>query len=329
MVIFAILALCLVGQDDPYLKAEERKADRYRKILEKSPEDPEANTALGKYLCFIAADWDAGLPYLSRGKDKMLADFAQFELGTAEIKPEKEALLTGAVVDFGDQVASDLVRGDALWDLTKKYKDAELRNIMNRAIWRYKAALAKVDEARKKKLLDRISRVMDRFRAMYTHPGKVTEGAPKGWGVVVGKGEKIEGIASDESRSHSGRASMKITPAHAGLIVTEQKPIHEGEHTLSFWYLAEGTVAPDLLHVLLYDKSDGCTQIHAPMPPDKGEIPVWVKVEMKVKVSTDILKFRLYVDNVSMRDGTLWIDDLSFRSPKGEELNLNCGFEER
>lgn len=322
--------VCFFGQtEDAYLKAEEKRAEHWKKVLEKSPDDAEACQAMGRYLCFVCADWDTGLPYLAKSKDKGLGELAQYELGMIEIKPEKEVLLTGAQFDFGGQAAPDLVRGDALWDLMKKYKDTELRNIMNRAIWRYKQALTKVDESKKRKLLDRVSKAMERFRAIYTHPGRVYEGAPKGWGVVVGKGEKIEGVATDESRSKSGRASLKVTPAKAGLLVTERKPIHPGDHQLTFWYLAEDTVAPNLFRVLLFDKADQCETVQAPMPPDKGELPVWVKVDMKVKVGPDVLFFRLYIDNVGMRDGTLWIDDLSFRSPKGEELVLNGGFEER
>jgi hypothetical protein len=331
-----VLALSLTalfsGQsDDILLKVEEKKAEHWKKVLEKSPDDQEANQALGRYLCFCRADWDAGLPFLAKGKDKGLTEFAQHELGTLELPSLKDSPLTGATFDCGEKAAPDLVLGDALWDLMKKYKDRELesRNIMNRAIWRYRAALSKVDDAHRKKLLDRISKVMDRFRAMYTHPGKVFEGAPKGWGVVVGKGEKIEGVATDESRSRTGRASLRVTPAKAGLLVTERKPIMPGEHVLSFWYLAEGTVAPDLFQVWLFDRSEACRRTMPPVPADRGEIPVWTRVEIKVKVDSEILFFRLYIDNVAMREGTLWIDDLSFKSPKGEELTLNGGFEER
>lgn len=326
--LLAILALAS-GQDELFIQASEKRVEKYRKILEKTPDDPEACYQMGRHLCFVKADWDAGLPLLAKGKDKALAELAQYELGSGPIAPAREPLLTGATFDFGDQVAPDLVKGDALWELIKKYRDIELRNIMNRAIYRYRLALGRVDEDRRKKLTERVAKVIERFRAMYTHSGKVLDGPPTGWGVVVGKDEKIEGVASDETMSRTGRVSMKVTPARAGLLVTERKPIHPGEHTLSFWYLAERTVAPDMVHVLLFDKAEACTHVRAPMPPDKGELPVWIHVEMKVNVAPEVLVFRLYVDNVSMREGTLWIDDLSFRSPKGEELVPNGGFESR
>jgi len=111
--------------------------------------------------------------------------------------------------------------------------------------------------------------------------------------------------------------------------VTEKKPIFPGEYTLSFWYLSEGTVAQDQFAVWLFDKADKLTTIRPPMAPDKGELPIWNRVEMKVKVDAEQLGYRLYVDNVSMREGSLWIDELSFKSPKGEELVINGNFEDR
>jgi hypothetical protein len=325
------LLLFLVGSqsDDLYIQADAKRVEKYRKSIEKNPDDAEAALQLGRHLCFVRADWDAGLPLLAKGKDASLADLAQYELGTKELPADPKSPLTGATVEFGERVAPDLVRGDALWELTKKYKEVELRNIMNRAIYRYRLALSNVDEAKKKKLLDRVSKVVDRFKAMYVHPGKVLEGPPTGWGVVVGKGEKIEGVATDQTRSHGGRASLRVTPAKAGLLVTEKRSIFPGEYTLSFWYMAEGTVSADPFAVWLFDKSDSLKTVRPTMPPDRGELPIWNHIEMKVKVDQEILGYRLYVDNSGMREGAIWIDDLSFRSPKGEEMAPNGGFEER
>jgi hypothetical protein len=323
-----ILVMAVGPQSDSdYMQLDSKRVEKFRKVLDKNPDDADAATQVGKHLCFIRGEWEDGLQLLAKGKEKALQDMAQFELGAVDGK--NEALLTGATFDFGEQVAPDLVRGDALWDLSKRYQGLEFRNIMNRAIYHYRLALSKVDDAKRRKLLDRVSKVVDRFRSMYTHPGKVVEGAPQGWGVVVSKTEKIEGVATDQTKSHSGRSCLRITPARAGLLVTEKKPIFPGEYTLSFWYLAEGTVAPDLFAVWLFDKSDNLKTVRPPMPPDRGELPVWVHVETKVKVEAEILGYRLYIDNVGMREGSLWIDDLSFKSPKGEELAPNGGFEER
>lgn len=328
--LLAVVALLLVGQDDALVQANEKRIEKYRKTLEKTPDDPEAAYQVGRHLCFLVGDWTQGLPFLARGKDKDLSQLARYELGLDALPADPKSPLTGAQVDFGDEAAQELVLGDMLWEQTKKCKEYEFRTVMNRAIWRYRAALSKTGEARRRKLLDRISKVMDRFRAMYTHPGKVLEGPPKGWGVVVGKNEKIAGVAVDESKSRTGRSSLKVTVAPSGLLVTNPHPVTPGEYTLSLWYLSEGTVASDLVHVLLYDKKEDCTHVRAPMPPDQGGIPMWERSIIKFKVSDDILQYRLYIDNVSMREGSLWVDDLVLRGPSGkEEPLLNGGFEER
>jgi hypothetical protein len=328
--IAAVVFLALGPQSDSdYVQFDSKRVEKFRRILDKTPDDPEASTQVGRHLCFIRGEWEEGLQLLAKGKDKTLSDMAQFELGAA-VEGKNETLLTGATFDFGEQVAPDLVRGDALWDLTKRYKDLEFRNIMNRVLYHYRLALSKVDDAKKKKLLERMSKVVDRFKSMYTHPGKVLEGPPTGWGVVVSKTEKIEGVATDQTKSHTGRASLRVTPARAGLLVTERKPIFPGDYTLSFWYLPEGTVSQDPFAIWLFDKADSPKIIRPQMPADRGELPVWIHVELKVKVDAESLGYRLYIDNVGMREGSLWIDDLSFRGgPKNEELAPNGGFEER
>lgn len=45
-------------------------------VLEKTPEDPAANLAAGKYLCFVHDDWERGLPMLGRGNDAELKELA-------------------------------------------------------------------------------------------------------------------------------------------------------------------------------------------------------------------------------------------------------------
>jgi hypothetical protein len=318
---------------DEYVRLQEKKTLKFQKTLETKPDDPEANEAVGKFLCFVKSDWERGLPHLAKSKDQKLRDTAGYEMGSLELPKEKDSPLTGATFDFGEEAAPELIKGDNWWELTKKYKDVEFRSIMNRALWRYRQALSKVDEARKKKLLDRISKVMERFRSVHIRPGgKVTEGPPRGWGIVLQKGEKQEGVALDESRSNTGRSSFRVQPARAGLLVTERRAMAPNQELiLSFWYMAEGTVVEDLLSVWFIKKDDTTSKaIGAPMPPDKGELPMWTRVEMKVTSPQDAMYFRLHINNPGMREGTLWLDDISFRYVnKPEELIDNPGFEER
>jgi hypothetical protein len=60
--------------------------------LKDSPEDADANLAVGRYLCFHKHDWDKALPLLARGSDAALADAAKRELASPASAPDRAAL---------------------------------------------------------------------------------------------------------------------------------------------------------------------------------------------------------------------------------------------
>lgn len=45
--------------------------------LQTSPDDADANLACGRYFCFVAGDWQRGLPMLIKGSDQALAEVAR------------------------------------------------------------------------------------------------------------------------------------------------------------------------------------------------------------------------------------------------------------
>lgn len=47
--------------------------------LRTSPDDPAANSAVGRYLCLVKGDWTAGVPYLLRCSDEKLRQLAELE----------------------------------------------------------------------------------------------------------------------------------------------------------------------------------------------------------------------------------------------------------
>jgi serine/threonine protein kinase/formylglycine-generating enzyme required for sulfatase activity len=51
-------------------------AYRARDQLQTKPDDPSANLAWGRYLCFVLGDWETGLPHLAKGSDPLLKEFA-------------------------------------------------------------------------------------------------------------------------------------------------------------------------------------------------------------------------------------------------------------
>ena len=51
------------------------------KTLRDNPDDPNANLAFGRYMCFVKGDWDTGLTHLEKGSDKTLAALAAKDFG--------------------------------------------------------------------------------------------------------------------------------------------------------------------------------------------------------------------------------------------------------
>jgi len=78
-----------------------------KKVLEtlaKSPDDPAANSEMGKYLCYVKGSWDLGLRFLIKGSDAALKSLA-----------EKESSLTASS-------AERMAIADAWFELTEKEK---------------------------------------------------------------------------------------------------------------------------------------------------------------------------------------------------------------
>ncbi|MGI9472597.1 MAG: hypothetical protein ACR2NZ_13740 [Rubripirellula sp.] len=55
--------------------------------LEKTVDDPQANLAAGRFLCFIRGDWDTGLNHLSQASDPKISSAAEMELGASFDSP--------------------------------------------------------------------------------------------------------------------------------------------------------------------------------------------------------------------------------------------------
>lgn len=157
--IVAALLVAMIGQgQEEYVAQEEKKVQKARHVLESNPTDPEAALLVGKFLCFVKASWDEGLPVLAVCKDQALVTLAMADLGTKQLEQSKGSPLTGATVDFGEEVAIELIKGDQWWAEAGKHQGVvEKVNIYNRASYWYRLAIKKVDEAKKKRLCARIN----------------------------------------------------------------------------------------------------------------------------------------------------------------------------
>jgi hypothetical protein len=91
--------------------------------LEQDPSDPEANEAVGKYLCLVRHEWDLGLPLLARGED------IQFKfVATIDLEPQKT---TKMLVQLGD----------TYWQLAEAQPKEQRAAIQHRAVHYYDQAL--------------------------------------------------------------------------------------------------------------------------------------------------------------------------------------------
>ncbi len=109
-----------------------------RVTLEKTPDDPEANLVVGKYLCFVKDDWDKGLPMLALGKDGGLKALARQELQGGVSSTEKTKL------------------GDSWWDLAEKQEGAAKKQMQARAGHWYRQALPGLSGLMKDRVMKRI-----------------------------------------------------------------------------------------------------------------------------------------------------------------------------
>jgi hypothetical protein len=73
-------------------RAEHEKYTRAIARLERAPEDPAANLAAGRFLCFVKGRWSQGLAMLARGTDTRLKHLAERDLAGPETAEDGKSL---------------------------------------------------------------------------------------------------------------------------------------------------------------------------------------------------------------------------------------------
>ena len=80
------------AQKTQAMQREYTAASSALKTVAEKPDDPAANLAVGKYICFFKEAWDAGLPYLAKGSDSALKAIAEKDVAKATGAEEQAAL---------------------------------------------------------------------------------------------------------------------------------------------------------------------------------------------------------------------------------------------
>ena len=114
------------GQDLQRLQVEYAKLKTAEKTLAEKPDDPAANLAMGRFVCFVKSDWKKGLPLLAKGSDKALQGLAAQEAGSAG---NNDALLLLA---------------DSWWDAAKKEQGGAAASIKTHSAEIYAGILPKL-----------------------------------------------------------------------------------------------------------------------------------------------------------------------------------------
>ena len=148
----------LVKQTQASIKSVKEAAKAFAEVeaamktLEEKPVDPDANLAVGKYLCFIKGKWKQGRSMLLLGSDAAL----------------KALVLKEG--DGGTDAAEQARLGDDWWNLAEKEKGLTKQNLQRRAVFWYEEALPQLTGLAKDKVEKRVAGMGEVGARRRNHP---------------------------------------------------------------------------------------------------------------------------------------------------------------
>jgi hypothetical protein len=113
-----------------------------RQILAKEPDNPDANLAVGKYLCVMRNRWSSGLPYLTKCASQQIRNAAVLDLSTPSL------------------VEKQLECGDQWWELALKTDGMQQKELQRRAVHWYQIAQNRLKGLDRARIDKRISEVL-------------------------------------------------------------------------------------------------------------------------------------------------------------------------
>ncbi len=121
--------------------------------LADAPDDPAANTAVGRYYCFVKGDWTTGLPYLAKGDHAEQKNLSRRELDDVE-KPDD-------AIEIADGWVAAAADDDAL--LTASLA-LQKENLLRHALALYEGNVNRLPESKREyaqSQIDELSRQFD------------------------------------------------------------------------------------------------------------------------------------------------------------------------
>lgn len=280
------------------------------KVLDKSPDDPDANTIAGKWKAFVMGDYDEGMNFLKKSKDSTLKSLADHEKDFAfTALPEGE-------VKMGDEWVAAAKKFPALW-----------RIFYDRAIQWYKQAWTRLDAAGKAKLRAQGLRI-----AAARPPGIPRKGLPTGWASDQGLAGKPSNL--DPSIARTGSYSVKLAPADekvqnsVSAITSDLTPVEGKTFEYSAYLLSDGTEnAADKIVLRFFDGGgnmigNGVSAFY------QNDIPFWNRVSIKGNIPENAARAQALITLYSKK-GNVWVDDVSLKLDNAREVLKNGSFEEK
>ncbi len=148
--------------------------------LQASPEDPQANLAVGKYYCFFKGDWDRGLRPLASGSDEHLKKLAAGEQGDVSTADAQVAM------------------GNGWWDLASASEGVVKEQLLRRAAYWYRRALPGLKGLEKDRVAKRLAGAPEAVAFVPPSAPKehVPQPAPNEQWIQLFNGEDLRGWSS-------------------------------------------------------------------------------------------------------------------------------------
>jgi hypothetical protein len=239
------------------MKVEHERIASAFEALTSAPNDPDANLAVGRYLCFYKNHWALGLPKLVLAKDLELAAAARTDLQNPR-SPADGAKLA-----------------EAWWDIGQKQPQAAKRNVYRRVAEWYLVALPGLTGNQRTAAIRRVDQAVS-FRGDQP-TAFLKEGLLSHWSFDEGSGRLVQDLMRKNHALLSGAGWTRGVLGGA----MHTKGSNEYAHflapvTMSHWSLSLW-VMPDLLQgeaglfmttgsapgsVQLYIRGDGIVQLN-------------------------------------------------------------------
>jgi hypothetical protein len=278
---------------------EHNKIKPAAKILAEMPDDPGANLAMGKFLCFIKGDWSNGIPLLMKGNDPSLKALATMDReGSADVNWQ-------------------ITMGDGWWELAEKLSGLSKVRGRDRALHWYKQAWKNISGINREVLRGKFRTAQKRH---YTLPPKPLAKMPEDW---HSSGDSGDQIALDTTYAYTGQHSVCLSLGQKNVwIRSNTKPVTTGqEYIISAMVLTEKCEGARWC-ALIWKGGGGLVCGGPSIPADQ---PWWSPIEMKVTIPNDRETLNIHFESGA---GKIWIDDVSIRPVNSSsEMLLNGSFE--